>query len=271
MEEYAIRMQGISKVFPTKKGPFVAVKDVSFGVRDKEFVSLVGPSGCGKSTILRMLGGILRPSAGTISYYGELYKDGVPSQARKKIGFVFQSHNLLPWRTVRQNLALPLEVLNLSGDTWYSRIDELLEMVGLRDFADAYPLELSDGMKQRIGVIRALVHDPQILLMDEPFASLDEITREQLDVELLSLWMQTKKTIVFITHNVDEAVLLSSRVFVMATNPGRITQEVDIPLPGPRTLETVGSEAYTELCESVRELIGRGKLGQTMQREDVSG
>ncbi len=255
---YKIRMENISKTFKTQKGDFLAVKDVNFDVAEGEFISLVGPSGCGKSTALRMLGGIIEPTTGVVYYGRDKYASGVGGDALRKLGFVFQSPNLFPWLTIRKNMELPLKIFKLSGKEWTNRIDGLLEMTGLTRFADAYPSEISGGMQQRVGVIRAMVHDPEILLMDEPFGALDAITKEQMNFDLLKIWKDTGKTIIFITHSVEEAVLLSSRVFVMAAKPGRITHEIEIDLPRPRTLETVSSPRFIELEETITGLIGEG-------------
>lgn len=255
MNDTIIKMQDVEKIYPTKKGPLVAVQDVNFAINKEDFVSLVGPSGCGKSTIIRILGGILDQTRGTVTYFDREFSSGVKGDILSKIGFVFQSHNLLPWLSIKKNLSLPLEIFKLSGAKWEKRIDELLEMVGLTAYKNAYPAELSSGMQQRIGVIRALVHDPEILLMDEPFGSLDSITRELLNFELLSIWQKTRKTILFITHNVEESILLSSRVFVMATNPGRIIEAIDIDLLRPRTQSISNDPRYLEYEATITGLI----------------
>jgi NitT/TauT family transport system ATP-binding protein len=178
----------------------------------------------------------------------------------KKMGFIFQQPNLFPWLTVRDNVALPLKVFGLQGAEWEKNVDRLIEMVGLKEYEHAYPAEISGGMAQKAGVIRAMVHEPEILLMDEPFGALDEITREQLDLELLSIWEKTGKTIIFITHEVEEAVLLASRVYVMATNPGRIVAEVDIDLPRPRTLEMIEQEKFIQYELELTNMIGKVDL-----------
>lgn len=257
MQDYRIQVEDLAKVFETKRGSIVAVQDLNFGIREKEFVSLVGPSGCGKSTIIRMLNGIVKPTKGKIIYSGVIYENGIKKDMLKKLGFIFQSPNLLPWLTVRKNLELPLEIFKLKGRKWNDNIEKLLNIVGLSEYAETYPNELSGGMQQRIGVIRAMVHKPEVLFMDEPFGELDEITREQLDMETLFIWKETEKTIIFITHNVEEAILLSSRVIVMGTDPGRIIQEVEIDLPRPRTLDMLTSQRFIEYEERVTNLIGK--------------
>lgn len=256
MAENEIELNEITKEYSTKSGPLLAVDGINFGVQENEFLSLVGPSGCGKSTIVKMLGGIIDPTSGTISLAGKQYPNGVPVEARKKIGFVFQQHNLLPWFSIRKNLEVPLDVFGLSGEKWESRIGTLLDMVGLKQHADRYHKELSESMQQRVGVIRAMVHDPDILLMDEPFGTLDTITREQLNLDLLSLWRQTGKTILFITHNVEEAVLLSSRVLVMDTNPGTIVADIDVDLPRPRDLDMLIQSRFNQYAEEITNFIG---------------
>lgn len=264
MQEPRIKFTNVTKIFKTRRQTITAVHNVNLEVMQGDFVSLIGPSGCGKSTIIRLLDDITKPTS------GEIYIDGqkIPAKAKisreqiKKMGFVFQQPNLLPWLTVRQNVALPLKVFNLKGKKWEDNIDRLIEMVGLTKYRDAYPVEISGGMMQRVGVIRAMVHDPEILLMDEPFGALDEITREQLDMELLSIWHETKKTIIFITHNVEEAALMSSKVYVMGTNPGRIVAEVPIDLPRPRTLDMITQDRFIEYSEKLTALIGEVDLSK---------
>ena len=250
MSTARISFQHVTKVFKTQRQRIVAVEDYNMEVQEGEFISIIGPSGCGKSTLIRMLDGIIKPTSGAVCVDGVDYAARrLPRSEVQKIGFIFQQPNLLPWRTIRQNVALPLQVFHLSGDEWQKRVDDLIDMVGMTDHASAYPIEVSRGMTQRVGVIRAMVHDPEILLMDEPFGALDGITREQLDMELLGIWERTGKTIIFITHNVEEAVLLSSRVYVMGTQPGRLTNVVDIDIPRPRSLQMIhekGFQAYTQ-------------------------
>ena len=258
MGAYKIQFDNVTKIFETRRQTIVAVKDYSMALEAGEFVSILGPSGCGKSTLIRMLDDIIKPTSGTVYIDGmEISKTKkMPAETLRKMGFIFQQPNLLPWYTVRQNVALPLKIFGLFGKEWERRIDELIEMVGMSDYTNAYPAEISGGMIQRIGVIRAMVHDPEILLMDEPFGSLDNLTREQLNMELLDIWKETKKTIIFITHNVEEAVLLSSKVFVMGTNPGRLISTVKIDLPRPRTLEVIGEIDFINYESNITGLIG---------------
>jgi len=256
MADTEIELNDIKKVYSTKSGPLLAVENINFDVGKNEFVSLLGPSGCGKSTIVKMLGGIIDPTSGIINLAGKNYSDGIPPEARRQIGFVFQEHNLLPWFSIRKNLEVPLDVFGLSGDKWQSRITSLLEMVNLKQHEDRYHADLSQSMQQRVGVIRAMVHDPEILLMDEPFGALDTITRENLNLDLLSLWRESEKTILYITHNVEEAVLLSSRVYVMDTDPGTIVAEIDVDLPRPRNLDMLVEDQFNQYVEEITGNIG---------------
>lgn len=264
LQEPRIVFKNVTKIFKTRRQTITAVDNVNIEVQKGDFVSLIGPSGCGKSTIIRMLDDITKPTSGEIYIDGQMIpkKKKISPEQIRKMGFVFQQPNLLPWLTVKQNVALPLKVFGLKGKEWEENIDRLLEMVNLTRCADAYPVEISGGMVQRVGVIRAMVHDPEILLMDEPFGALDEITREQLDMELLSIWHKTKKTIIFITHNVEEAALMSSKVYVMGTNPGRIVSEVSIDLERPRTLEMLTQEKFIKYRDKLTALIGEIDLSK---------
>ena len=255
-DTYKIKLSHITKEFKTRRQKILAVSDVNFEVNNGEFVSLVGPSGCGKSTIIRMIDGIISPSGGTITVGGESYTERPPENVLKKLGFIFQSSNLLPWMTVEENLTLPLRIFKMHTEEDKKRIGELLAMVGLTKYKDSYPVDLSGGMQQRLGVIRAMVHNPEILLMDEPFGALDENLREQLDLETLRIWKETGKTIIFITHNVAEAVLMSDRIIVMGTNPGRVVSEVPVDLQRRRTTDMIVSERFVHLEEKVVNLIG---------------
>ena len=260
VRENRIELNGITKEFSTKKGVITAVKDVNFRVKEGDFISLVGPSGCGKSTVIRMINGIISPTRGTIRIGDDSYSREPSPDTLKKLGFVFQSPNLLPWLTVRDNLMIPLKVMGLKGREWEERAEELLQMVGLSEAAGMYPGEISEGMKQRLGVIRAMVHDPEILLMDEPFGYLDELTRETLDLEILKIWEQTKKTIIFITHNISEAILMASQIYVMGTNPGRIIKEVQVDLPYPREHSCMETEYFVDMEAMIMGLIGNVAL-----------
>jgi NitT/TauT family transport system ATP-binding protein len=216
--------------FSTSSGPFRALEGVSLAVRPGEFVSLLGPSGCGKSTLLRLVSDILTPTDGTISVAGE-----APATARRRraFGFVFQDATLLAWRDAEQNVLLPLEIA-ADGRNPRERAKSLLELVGLARFGGSYPWQLSGGMRQRVAIARALITEPKILLMDEPFGALDEITREYMNLELLRIWEATGTTILFVTHSSPEAVFLSDRVVVMGTGPGRVKLDLRVELPRPR-------------------------------------
>ncbi len=262
MNEYKIELTNISKEFQIKSGTITALKDVSFKVRAGDFISLVGPSGCGKSTVIRLINGIISPTSGSITIDGTTYSAQPPKDLLKKIGFVFQNPNLLPWLTVKENLEVPLKILGYKGSMWDQRVEELIKMVGLQDQKNMRPCEISEGMKQRLGVIRAMVHDPEILLMDEPFGFLDELTRETLDMEVLSIWEKTRKTVIFITHNVSEAILMASRIYVMGTNPGRILSEIDVALPYPRQQSLMETEYFADLEQKVMGLIGHVGLNE---------
>lgn len=257
-----IELIEVSKIFKARRQTIFAVKEASIQVAEGEFVSLIGPSGCGKSTIIRMIDDIIKPSSGKILIDGEditKYKR-IPKETNRKMGFVFQMPNLFPWLTVRQNVAFPLTVYKLKDPELEQYVDELIDMVGMGDLKDAYPYEISGGAVQMIGVIRSLVHKPEILLMDEPFGALDAMTRESLDMELLRICRSMKKTVIFITHNVEEAALLSDRVYVMGTNPGRVLKNITIDLPRDRNLDMLTSPEFTRCCDLLTGYIGKQDL-----------
>jgi len=226
-----------------------ALERVSLSIQPGEFVSLIGPSGCGKSTLLRLIGDLLPPTSGTITVNGK-----TPRQARlsREYGIVFQQPVLYEWRTVMQNVQLPLEVMRVARSEQRERANALLELVGLAEFAQRYPWELSGGMQQRVSIARALSFRPSVLLMDEPFGALDEMTRERLNRELLNIWSETQTTIVFVTHSVAEAVFLSDRIVVMSPRPGRVEVVLDVDLPRPRDSETRNAPAFFDLVAEVR-------------------
>ena len=262
MNDKVIEFKDITKVFKTRRKTITALKDINLYVDKGEFVAIVGPSGCGKSTIIRILDDIIKPTSGEILVDGVRYEKTVPVETVQKMGFIFQSPNLLPWLTVRQNIEFPLHVLKKDVNEYKEHVDRLLNMIGMMQFADARPQELSQSMLQRVGVVRAMVHKPEILLMDEPFGSLDETMREQLNMELLDIWKEMEQSIVFITHNVAEAVLLADRVYIMATNPGRIVRCMDIDFPRPRTLDILMEDKFMAYEEEITNAIGELDLSK---------
>ncbi|MBD3306053.1 ATP-binding cassette domain-containing protein [candidate division KSB3 bacterium] len=233
-----LSIQNVKKVFHTRDGVLEALGDVSFDVFPGEFVSIVGPSGCGKTTLLKILAGLLDKSGGDIEV------DRANFDPAREVGFVFQKALLLYWRKVLDNILLPIEILKMDRNAMKTRARELLDLVGLQGFEHSYPKELSGGMQQRVSIARALIHDPKLLLMDEPFGALDAITRERMNLELLRIWTEAKKTILFVTHGISEAVFLSDRVIVLSARPSRMVQALDINLPRPRTLEVRTSPEF---------------------------
>lgn len=243
------------KTYATRQGEDVtALKDVNITIRENEFVTLVGPSGCGKSTFLKMVAALIRPSEGSLQLRGaELV---APS---RDVGVVFQDPVLLPWRNVLENVLLPIEILGLPQKEYEPKARELIELVGLQGFEHSMPDELSGGMQQRAALCRALVHNPSILLMDEPFAALDAMTREELGLELLRIWEKHRKTILFVTHSIPEAILLADRVVVMTPRPGRIAKVVDVELARPRKLDMEFTQEFKSYSDDIRELIFSGQ------------
>ena len=251
-----VRLKGVDKVFATRDGArTVALKGIDLDIAPGEFVSLIGPSGCGKSTLLRIIGDLVQASAGEVIVNG---KPAERARLDRDYGMVFQAPVLFDWRSVEDNVKLPLEILGKPKDWRAQRAKEMLDLVDLGEFTRHMPYQLSGGMQQRVAIARALSFEPRILLMDEPFGALDEMTRERLNDEVLRIWEQTGTTIVFVTHSIPEAVYLSSRVVVMSPRPGRITKIVDIGLPRPRTDEARESEAYFALITEVREALRAG-------------
>ena len=246
-----VTVQNVSKLYSgTSAGNTHALSRVSLEIRPGDFVALLGPSGCGKSTLLRLIADLIEPSEGQITIKGKS-----PRQARldRDYGFVFQAPVLYEWRSVLRNVQLPLEVMRFPAAERDRRARDMLQLVGLKDFERHYPWQLSGGMQQRVSIARALAFKPSILLMDEPFGALDELTRERMNTELLNIWSQTETTVIFVTHSIPEAVFLSNRVVVMTPRPGRIEKIVDIDLPRPRTFETREQTRYFELITEVRE------------------
>jgi NitT/TauT family transport system ATP-binding protein len=244
----AVRLRGVTKVYDTG---VIALGPLDLDVSRGEFVSLLGPSGCGKSTALRLIAGLNAPTSGTVQVAGRAGKRRAGYAKDLAIGFVFQEPTLMPWTSVRENVRLPLKLAHAPADQASARIDAALKQVGLADFADAVPRELSGGMKMRVSLARALVTDPDILLMDEPFAALDEITRFRLNNDLLALWRDLGKTVIFVTHSVFESVYLSQRVIVMTPRPGRIGAEFRVETSEPRTEDFRTSAEYAGYCRTV--------------------
>lgn len=240
-----------SKTYRTvSRTDIAALEPTRLLVKDGEFVAVVGPSGCGKTTLLNLVAGLLQPTSGEIRFRGARMTG--PS---REIGVVFQRPVLLPWRRIIDNVLLPVEVMGLVPKTKYQeRALELLALVGLAGFEHSYPQELSGGMQQRAAIARALVYDTALLLMDEPFAALDALTREEMNMELLRIWQLTGKTIMFVTHNIPEAVLLSDRIVVMTPRPGRVREIIDVDLPRPRALSLLGNRRFGEFTEYIRSL-----------------
>ncbi|MXY76564.1 MAG: ABC transporter ATP-binding protein [Acidimicrobiia bacterium] len=247
----ALSLRGVEKVFnPGSDQEVRAVHGIDLQVEKGEFISVIGPSGCGKSTLLRLIGDLTPPSAGTVSVNGK-----TPAKARldRDYGMVFQSATLLEWRRVQANVELPLEIMGMDAAERSRQAAAMLELVQLDRFANHYPWQLSGGMQQRVAIARALAFKPSILLMDEPFGALDEMTRERMQSELLRIRAETGTTVVFVTHSIPEAVFLSTRVVIMSSRPGTITQVVDIDLPEPRSDETREEQRFFELLTGVRE------------------
>ncbi len=249
----AVKVSGVGRTFRLGRRELVALQGISFGVRDGEFVSIIGPSGCGKSTLLRLIAGLIAPSSGSISIGESTVRE---ARAARKFGFVFQEPTLLPWRSALQNVTLLLELARRgSAAERRARGIELLELVGLGQFVDTPPAKLSGGMQRRVGIARALAVDPQILLLDEPFGALDEITRQQMNVFLQSVWTAQRTTALLVTHNVGEAVFLSDRVIVMSNGPGRIVGELQIDLPRPRDLTLLQDQRYFALAGQLTQML----------------
>jgi NitT/TauT family transport system ATP-binding protein len=248
--EPVIELRDVSMVYKNTAGAEVeALRNVSIDIKKGEFVSLLGPSGCGKTTLLRLIADLLEPTSGTVRIDGQTPRE---TRLQKKYGIVFQSPVLFDWRTVTNNVRLPLEMMKVQREEQKRRIEKELELVGLTEFANTYPYQLSGGMQQRVGIARALAVKPEFLLMDEPFSALDEFTREKLNEDLLSIWQKTSTTIIFVTHNISEAVFLSDRVFVLSPLPGRLSRVIDIDLPRPRTQETRESPDFFTLVSRTR-------------------
>ena len=246
-----ISVANLEKEYVTASREIVrALTDINFEIAEGEFVSVVGPSGCGKSTLLKILGGLLARTSGSCAL-----KNTPIDGPRDDVGIVFQDPVLLLWRNVLENTMLPAEILGLDVRKTLPRAHELIRLVGLDGFEDKYPHELSGGMRQRNAIIRALIHDPSVLLMDEPFGALDAMTREQMNLELQRIWLESEKTVFFITHSIPEAVFLGDRVIVMTPRPGRISEIIPVDIPRPRSLSTMGDGMFVELTQKIRSLL----------------
>ena len=255
MPETVISAQNLDLTFETNDGPVHALKDITLDIAEGEFVSLIGPSGCGKTTLLRVIADLEKPTGGTMSVNGM-----TPEEARltRAYGYVFQQAALLPWRTIEDNVGLPLEVMGLDAATRRERIASNLALVNLAGFEKKFPWQLSGGMQQRASIARALAVEPAMLLMDEPFGALDEIVRDHLNEQLLKLWAKTKKTVVFVTHSIPEAVFLSTRIVVMSPRPGRIHEIIDCDLGPDRPLDIRETPEFLKIAHQVREGLKAG-------------
>ena len=254
----------VSRVFTSAKRSVTALEHIAFEIQTGSFVSIVGPSGCGKSTLLKIISGLLAPSSGTVTVNGQVVRGPL-----ENVGMVFQAPVLLKWRSVLGNILLPVEFAKLDIPTHEERARALIKLVGLEGFEEMYPHQLSGGMQQRASLCRALVTDPQLLLMDEPFGALDAMTRDELDMELLRIWEERKKTVLFVTHSIQEAVFLSDVVFVMSARPGRLLEKMAIDLPRPRSMEMMTTTKFGEYALRIRALLaGSGdsssKIGSTV-------
>jgi NitT/TauT family transport system ATP-binding protein len=246
-----IQVENVAKRYASRSGESInAIEQISLDVPRGGFISLVGPSGCGKSTLLKMIGRLLPPSAGVIRY-----RDIPRGEVRPRLGVVFQESLLLPWRSILDNIMLPIDVMGLDRKAGAGRARELMKMVGLAGFEKKYPFELSGGMQQRAAIARALASDPELLLMDEPFGALDALTREQMAGELQAIWSRTRKTVVFVTHSISEAVYLSDRVVVLSGRPSRIMDDITIDLPRPRSLDMMSDPEFGRYASHIRHLL----------------
>jgi NitT/TauT family transport system ATP-binding protein len=259
MTEPAVSIQNVNKIFGQGTNNEVhALKDINLEIQPNEFISLIGPSGCGKSTLLRVVGDLITPTTGAITVNG---KNAHQARLTRDYGMVFQAATLYEWRTVAKNVQLPLEIMNYSKQEKEARTNKMLALVELDEFHKHYPWQLSGGMQQRVAIARALAFEPSLLLMDEPFGALDEMTRERMNFELLSIWTKTNTTVIFVTHSITEAVFLSTRVAVMSARPGRLVHDIKIDLPQPRDNDTRENvrffELETEVREALRESEGR--------------
>lgn len=246
-----LRTEHLKLTFPNGNGRLEVLDEITFSVAREEFVAVLGPSGCGKSTLLRVLAGLLRPTSGKVCF------DSRPLDGpQTRVGLVFQQANLMPWRTVLRNITLPLELRGVPWAEARQRAEALIALVGLQGFEDTLPRDLSGGMAQRVAIARALIHDPEVLLLDEPFASLDALTRERMWEELLRIWQAQRKTVVMVTHSVTEALLLADRVLVLSPRPARIRLDLRVDLPRPRSMNLRYTPEFARLDRRLRSAIG---------------
>lgn len=255
MAKPRLSLRNLSVVYGAKRGNLTALDKLSLSVGDGEFVAVLGPSGCGKSTLLSIAAGLLPPSSGEVEIAGQRVTGPTAD-----VGIIFQQPTLLPWKTVLENVLTPIVVKRTPNSADIARAMGLVELVKLQGFEKHFPFELSGGMQQRVGIARGLMHDPRMLLMDEPFAALDAMTREHMTDELQAMWMQTRKSVLFITHSIPEAVYLADRVVVLSERPGTVVDVIDIDLPRPRTLDTLGSPVFIEICNRLRRFFRDGSL-----------
>lgn len=246
--EEAILIQDLGMTFHDKNGTVEALQEICFAVSRQEFVCILGPSGSGKTTLLRILAGLLKPTKGSVRFLHTGHKP--------VIGLVFQEANLMPWRTVAENVSLPLELKNTGEQENSQRTREMIDLVGLRDFSNAWPASLSGGMAQRVALARALIQAPDVLLLDEPFGGLDALTRERMGVELLRIWQSRRTTVLMVTHSISEALLLADRIIMLTPRPGKILLDTKVDLPRPRGEEVRYSPKFTELSRALRSAIG---------------
>jgi NitT/TauT family transport system ATP-binding protein len=258
-----VQLRDVSKEFG--RGHVQALTGIDLDIRPGEFISLIGPSGCGKSTLLRIVGDLIQPSGGEVVVNG---KSAHQARVDRDYGIVFQDAVLFDWRTVEKNISLPLEMMGWDRRRRAERVRDLVDLVELKGFESHHPWQLSGGMQQRVSIARALSFDPPLLLMDEPFGALDEMTRERLNLELLRIWERSGSTVIFVTHSISEAVFLSTRVAVMSARPGRIVGVVDVDLPQPRTTETREEPRFAELIREVRRLL---RMGGGFDAEERAG
>ncbi len=250
MRDSILAARDLSMTFPNGNGGLRTLQHVEFEVRRQEFVCVVGPSGCGKTTLLRLLAGLLLPTGGEVIFEGQRL-----SRPRRRIGFVFQDANLMPWRSVLSNISLPLELQGLSQQDCGRRAQAMIDLVGLDGFEESLPRDLSGGMAQRVAIARAMIHEPDILLLDEPFGSLDALTRERMETELMRIWSAHTATVVMVTHSISEAVLMADRVLVLSARPATLRMDLVVPLARPRRLKMAHTPEFGELVGQVRSAI----------------